>query len=315
MLAVSSPLYSCIDFDNIKINSILLLFDSNKEGDWMKQVDISGAFSFAFQTLKKYPMLLLGPPIFFSFLSNLLNMFIKKFTPILAESNDPKIFEAFIEKIFGKIELSHLTIIIVILAVIVLLIVIISIIIGITLEIGRIRIAIHSFNKSEEDLTWNVYNNFGQGIIGKYFLTSLLLGLFILVGFIFLIIPAFIVALMFQFTLFILVEKKVKIIDSFKISYKLTNGIKWQLFGYGLLIFFIAIIIMIPIALLENFKLIYIYLPLNTIVTPIVSMYFAMAMLYIYKDVSDQEENLDRLIAESDDPVPPLPVEMLTHKE
>jgi len=273
----------------------------------MKQVDISGAFSFAFQTLKKYPMLLLGPPIFFNFLSNLQNLFVKDMTLSTTDDFKSKVIEFFSNK-FSPYSIA-------ILFVLLLLILTAAIIIGISLEIGRIRIAIHAFNKSEEDLSWSVYNNFGTGIIGRYFLTSLLLALLVIIGFVFLIIPGIILALMFQFTLFVLVDKKVSITDSIKISNKLTNGIKWQLFGYGLLIFFIAILIMIPIALLEHFKLLYVYLPLNTIVTPIVSMYFAMAMLYIYKDISDQEENLDRLIAESDDPVPPLPVDMLMHKE
>jgi len=263
----------------------------------MKQVDISGAFSFAFQTLKKYPMLLLGPPIFFNFLSNLMNLFTGKLTPNKIEAYKIKFLE-----IVPKNVPSYL---IVILIFLLLLIITVAIILGITLEIGRIRIAIHAFNKSEQDLSWNVYNNFGTGIIGRYFLTSLVLGLIILAGFVCLIIPGIILSYVFLFALFVLVEKKVSITDSIKISNKLTNGIKWSLFGYGLLVGFISLCIMIPIVILDYFKLIYISLPLNTIVTPIVSMYFAMAMLYIYKDVSDQEENLDRLIAESDEPSPP----------
>lgn len=265
----------------------------------MKSINISEAFSFAFKTLKKYPMLILGPPIFFSFLSNILNLYMKKFTPILAETNDLKTYEKFFGRVFSKIQPSHIAIIVVIFSVIFLSIFILVVIVGISLEIGRIRIAIHAYNKSEEDLSWNVYNNFGQGIIGKYFLASLLIGLIVFVGIVFLIIPGIILAIMLEFSLFVMIDKKTPIIESLKISNKLTNGIKWQLFGFGLLIGFIAILISVPIALLEAFKLDYVYLPLNTIVSPILSMVFAMAMFYIYKDIADQEENLDRLIAES----------------
>ena len=161
------------------------------------------------------------------------------------------------------------------------------------------------FAQSTEALPmWKMYNNFGTGIIGKYFWTSVLIGFMVLGGLILLIVPGVIISLMYQFALFILVEKKLKTNEALHRSNQLTNGIKWQLFGFSLLVGFLAILIQLPISLLQNLNLNFLYLPLNTIVSPIVAMFITMAGIFIYKDISAQEEDLDNLIKESSEQNP-----------
>ena len=178
---------------------------------------------------------------------------------------------------------------------------------SITLTIGRIRIAFYAFDNKVDDLKWSVYNNFGNDIIGRYFFTSLFLFLLILVGTIFLIIPGIILQLMFQFTVFVLVDKQVTIKNAFEISYKLTDGIKGSLFGYNLLFGLLQLILFLPILILVKFNLYYWWLPLSAIVVPVVNMFFLLVKIGIYKDISAQEENLEKQIANTHESQTPIP--------
>jgi hypothetical protein len=271
----------------------------------MKHISIGKAFSFAFQTLKKYHMLLLGPIIFLSFLTNMFRFF--------TGENPSKIDFIFDSKFIHQIPNVSTPIPFNVIIGITLLvtIILVTIVVSISLTIGRFRIAFHAFDKNEDELNWKVYNNFGKDIIGRYFLTILFSFLIILVGYIFLIIPGIILQLMFQFTLYVLVEKQVSIKNAFKISYKLTNGIKGTLFGYCLLIGFLELSIFLLIFILQELKLYYYFLPLNIIVVPVVNMFFMSVMIGIYKDLSDQQTNLDTLIAYKEEPIPLLPLEMV----
>ena len=272
----------------------------------MKQVRITEAFIFAFETLKKYPMLLLAPSIFLNLISNSFSMFVKplaKLPGLTAMASQSPVLDK-LTSLFSNLTFSPFVVGLIIFVLFVFIILLaVSIIIGITLQIGYIRIAIHAFDHTEEEPTWKIYNNFGTGIIGKYFWTSLLIGLMVLGGLILLIVPGVIISLMYQFTLFILVEKKLKTNEALQRSNQLTDGIKWQLFGFALLVGFLMILIELPISLLQTLKLNFLYLPLETIVSPIVAMFFTIAGIFIYKDINSQVESLDNLIAESSDRV------------
>lgn len=274
----------------------------------MKHISIGKAFSFAFQTLKKYPMLLLGPIIFLSFLTNMFRFFTGENPSKIDYISDSKLFKQ-IPNVSTPIPfnvISGVTLLVIILVV--------AIVISISLTIGRFRIAFHAFDKNEDELNWSIYNSFGKDIIGRYFLTILLLFLLLLAGYIFLIIPGIILQLMFQFTLYVLVEKQVSIKDAFKISYKLTNGVKGQLFGYCLLMGFFALSIFLPIYILQKLKMYYYLLPLNIIVVPVVNLFFMSVMIGIYKDLSEQQTNLDTTIAYTEEPMLPQPLEMVTQQ-
>ena len=94
----------------------------------------------------------------------------------------------------------------------------------------------------------------------KYLGASILLGLAIGIGFVLLIVPGVIFALMFMFTTFIVIERELGPINAMNESNRLTRGHKWQLFGLvlllvlinllGVLAFIVGILVSIPVSTL-----------------------------------------------------------------
>jgi uncharacterized membrane protein len=76
----------------------------------------------------------------------------------------------------------------------------------------------------------------------KFLGASILLMLTIAVGFILLIVPGIIFALMFMFTTFIVIDREFGPIDSMKESRRLTYGHKWKLLGLSLLLVLINLL-------------------------------------------------------------------------
>jgi hypothetical protein len=71
--------------------------------------------------------------------------------------------------------------------------------------------------------------------IANYIIGYILYILAILAGLVLLIIPGMYVAIRFQFVPNLLVDKKMKFKEAFALSTKMTENIKWKLFGFGLL--------------------------------------------------------------------------------
>ena len=78
-------------------------------------------------------------------------------------------------------------------------------------------------------------NNETIGHIANYIIGYILYMLAILAGLILLIIPGIYLAIRFQFVPNLLVDKSMKFKDAFAMSTKMTENIKWKLFGFGLL--------------------------------------------------------------------------------
>ena len=76
----------------------------------------------------------------------------------------------------------------------------------------------------------------------KYLGASLLLSFTVAVGFVLLIVPGVIFALMFMFAPFIVIERVLGPIDAMKASNQLTRGHKWQLLGLVLLLVLINLL-------------------------------------------------------------------------
>ncbi len=76
----------------------------------------------------------------------------------------------------------------------------------------------------------------------NYLAASILLSLVIVAGFILLIVPGIIFALMFMFTTFIVIDRGLGPIDAMKESRRMTRGHKWQLLGFGLVLMLINIV-------------------------------------------------------------------------
>jgi uncharacterized membrane protein len=83
----------------------------------------------------------------------------------------------------------------------------------------------------------------------KYLLSSILYGLIVLAGMILLIIPGIIWAIKFYFFSYLIVDKKLGPIEALKRSSAITDGAKWDLFLFGLLLFGINLIGAIPFLL------------------------------------------------------------------
>jgi uncharacterized membrane protein len=70
----------------------------------------------------------------------------------------------------------------------------------------------------------------------KYLGASILLGLAVAIGFVLLIVPGVIFALMFLFTTFIVIDYELGPIEAMTESNRITRGHKWQLLGFGIVL-------------------------------------------------------------------------------
>jgi len=70
-------------------------------------------------------------------------------------------------------------------------------------------------------------------LVVNYFLGTLLMGVIILAGLIFLIVPGIYFSLKYYFVPFLLIDKKMGPMEALKASEKMTKGIKWELVGLG----------------------------------------------------------------------------------
>lgn len=99
----------------------------------------------------------------------------------------------------------------------------------------------------------------------RYFLASVLYGLIVIGGLILLIVPGIIWALKYQFAVYFIVDKDMAITDAFKRSRAITQGHKWNLFGYaiiqgilnaiGVLALGIGVLITAPVTMLAYAKI------------------------------------------------------------
>lgn len=109
----------------------------------------------------------------------------------------------------------------------------------------------------------DLFSKFDAKLIFKYFVSSLLVGLAVLAGFILLIIPGIIVAIRLGFYYFILVEKKdVGPVEALKESWSMTKGHTLDLFILslcliginilGLLVFVVGLLVSMPVSMLAT---------------------------------------------------------------
>ncbi len=133
--------------------------------------------------------------------------------------------------------------------------------------------------RGEETSFSEIFSVYSPHMVLKYLAASILLSFAVLAGFIVLIIPSIIIGLMFMFALYLIVDKKTGIMESFSISKKMTSGYKMQLFLFllalvginilGLLCLGVGLIVT---AAFSTFALIYMYnklLEKNNLATPV----------------------------------------------
>jgi uncharacterized membrane protein len=136
------------------------------------------------------------------------------------------------------------------------------------IKLGIIKIGLKVIDGVKTD--WNEMFRHGNLFI-SYLFTSIVYGIGVAIGFVFLIIPGFYVMLKYMFAPIIVVDKNVGIMESFKMSAKMTDGVKWKLLGLiilailmnilGAIVFFVGLLVSIPVS--------------------------TLAFLYVYRKLSD----------------------------
>lgn len=134
-----------------------------------------------------------------------------------------------------------------------------STIIGIILTMGWIYIAIKLMRGDSAEFSdlWSKTDR-----LVPYFLASLLIGLLVGLGLILLVIPGIILALMYMYVPYIIVDTKAGVMDALKQSSELTKGIRLKLLAFvvvliglnivGALLFGLGLILTIPLSALAQ---------------------------------------------------------------
>lgn len=134
-----------------------------------------------------------------------------------------------------------------------------AVMVQLVILLGSLRIALK--------LVEHKRHSFSDLFSTHHLLLSFIIGTFlyvciVIIGMILLVVPGVIWAIQFRFFPFVLIEKKVGVLEAFEKSSKLTQGIKWKLFLFylslggvmllGILAAGVGVLIAIPIALVAS---------------------------------------------------------------
>jgi hypothetical protein len=133
-------------------------------------------------------------------------------------------------------------------------------------------------------------------MMGEYFLLSIFLFLGVLIGFAFLIIPGYVIAISWSLSLLIMIDKKVTPLQAITASNLATLGNKWM-------IFFANLLLVIPFYVL---LIIFLFIPFIGIILNIALVLVLIAaalgiQAYIYKELAAEntEETVEIIIEET----------------
>lgn len=102
-------------------------------------------------------------------------------------------------------------------------------------DLGLLRIAL-KFTDSQLPTFSDLFFYRNWRTLLNYFLASILYNLMVFAGIILLIIPGIYLAIRFQYFGYLIADKNLGPIQAFKESSKLTSGVKWQLFLFGIIL-------------------------------------------------------------------------------
>lgn len=195
----------------------------------MKQFSIGEVFSSSFTLFKKEWKVLLGS-FAVIFVINFLGMMVSSFLV----SRDLGILSLVLNLLLYVVQLA--------------------------LSVGLIKIALGVVDGKEVklDLMWESLRN--PNLLVFYFVVSLLVGLLVGVGLLLLVIPGVFLAVKMQFSLYYLIDKAKKPIDSIKTSWGATNGVFLRLLAFDLIlvvvnalagmIFFLPLLLSVPVSMI-----------------------------------------------------------------
>ncbi len=125
--------------------------------------------------------------------------------------------------------------------------------------IGLIRIQLNTIDDKPAEFA-QLFNS--EGVFWTYLGASILYGLIVLGGILLLIIPGIYWAIKYQFTLNLVVDKKLSPVEALKESGKITQGHKWWLLGFGIVLglinlatiftLFLGLVITIPVTVMSQ---------------------------------------------------------------
>lgn len=120
------------------------------------------------------------------------------------------------------------------------------IIISIIVKIGYLKMTI----KLEDDEPATMRELYAHSkLFIKYFLTGILLGLFIGIGFVLLIVPGFYVLVTYGFAPVIVIDEYVTVKEAFRRSERMAAGVRWKLLGLLIVMIVLNIVGAIPFLL------------------------------------------------------------------
>lgn len=139
----------------------------------------------------------------------------------------------------------------------------ISMVISLLVQIGIMKIILELYDGKPLNFS-NLYSQ--SSLILRYLGASILYGLMVIAGLIFFIIPGIYLAIKFQFYSFLIVDKNMGIMDSFKKSEDMTQGVKMNLLLFsfalaginilGAFVFLVGLIATIPTTVMAT---VYVY--------------------------------------------------------
>lgn len=137
------------------------------------------------------------------------------------------------------------------------LVTLVSSAVSMILSLGLITIALKVIDGKKPELE-DLYKSYP--LLVNYFLASVLLGIAIVLGLIFFIVPGIYLALKYQFTPYLIVDKKMGVMDAIKKSGEMTSGKLMDLFALalvnigitilGALAFGIGLLVSAPVSML-----------------------------------------------------------------
>lgn len=119
-----------------------------------------------------------------------------------------------------------------------LLVALVSLIVGIVLEVGIIVISLRYCDGSR-GTTADLFIHYPLG--PQYFISRTIYSFLVLVGLVILIVPGVILALVFQFCGYHIVDEGVGVVESFRRSADTTKGARWRLFIFFMLLLLINV--------------------------------------------------------------------------
>ncbi|MGE0207246.1 MAG: hypothetical protein AB7R69_05355 [Candidatus Babeliales bacterium] len=110
------------------------------------------------------------------------------------------------------------------------------------LGITRIALDLYDTNKSSVSRLFSCYNLIFSGVVGTFFY-----GAMIVFGLLFFIVPGIYLAVRYFFYFQFIVDKGVGPCTALRMSAELTEGIKWKIFAFGVLMSFINLFLKSPL--------------------------------------------------------------------